>query len=528
MRERLISLALLVGMASLLAAGSVLVAVHHDGIDDAYISYRYAGNLARGYGLVFNPGERVEGYSNLLYVLMLAPAYKLGVEGAGIYRFSVGLNILAATAVLALLWSRLRRRFGGRAALAGGLLFALCPPIWCWTSSGMESMWVLLFQVVAWVAVDRLVEEGDRRMVVPATASAVLMVVMRADGFVVPVLLALYLLVRRQWKPACLLGAASGVALLAVVLWQWRYYGQAIANPYYVKVAGPVTARLWQAVKTLVGSRQMWLYWLAVGLYAGDAISGWVRAREPARMPVGVFMAAGLIAYYLYIGGDFFGERFLLFCVPLAIYGLFALRLIPAREWKLSGLWALLAVLLYQFAVPTAGTARLSEVLLGQGKRMQGTYWAELGRFLRAREPGKRIAVDAAGRIPFFSGLYAIDMLGLCDKHIAHVPARGEFMTGHGKHDARYLLRRNPDLIAAWSMDEECNLAYGLVRRRWEPTYAVKYMLYAENLSIPAGWPYVVEVRKTSPAGTALLFRRGYRYVVLERRARTEPPRKRS
>ncbi|MGO8788779.1 MAG: hypothetical protein ACLQVL_15550 [Terriglobia bacterium] len=39
------------------------------GLDDAFISYRYAENLARGEGLVFNPGERVEGYSNLLYLL---------------------------------------------------------------------------------------------------------------------------------------------------------------------------------------------------------------------------------------------------------------------------------------------------------------------------------------------------------------------------------------------------------------------------------------------------------------------------
>jgi len=47
------------------------------GLDDAYISYRYAENLARGEGLVFNHGERVEGYSNLLYVLAVVPAFWL-------------------------------------------------------------------------------------------------------------------------------------------------------------------------------------------------------------------------------------------------------------------------------------------------------------------------------------------------------------------------------------------------------------------------------------------------------------------
>ena len=43
--------------------------------DDAFISFRYARNLSQGHGLVFNPGfERVEGYTNFLWVLLLAPS----------------------------------------------------------------------------------------------------------------------------------------------------------------------------------------------------------------------------------------------------------------------------------------------------------------------------------------------------------------------------------------------------------------------------------------------------------------------
>src|SRR5262245_65582120 len=43
-------------------------------VDDAYISFRYGDNLVHGHGLVFNPGERVEGYSNFLWVMAMAPA----------------------------------------------------------------------------------------------------------------------------------------------------------------------------------------------------------------------------------------------------------------------------------------------------------------------------------------------------------------------------------------------------------------------------------------------------------------------
>src|SRR5947207_9391980 len=39
--------------------------------DDAFISFRYADNFVHGYGLVWNPGERVEGYTNFLWTLLL-------------------------------------------------------------------------------------------------------------------------------------------------------------------------------------------------------------------------------------------------------------------------------------------------------------------------------------------------------------------------------------------------------------------------------------------------------------------------
>jgi arabinofuranosyltransferase len=47
--------------------------------DDSFISFRYARNLAAGRGLVFNPGERVEGYTNPLWVLIAAGLFKAGV-----------------------------------------------------------------------------------------------------------------------------------------------------------------------------------------------------------------------------------------------------------------------------------------------------------------------------------------------------------------------------------------------------------------------------------------------------------------
>ena len=48
--------------------------------DDAFISFRYAENWAQGHGLVFNQGERVEGFSNLSWTLLFGWLIVLGLE----------------------------------------------------------------------------------------------------------------------------------------------------------------------------------------------------------------------------------------------------------------------------------------------------------------------------------------------------------------------------------------------------------------------------------------------------------------
>jgi hypothetical protein len=64
--------------AMLLAAN--MWRVHTFTIDDSFISYRYARNLARGLGLVYNAGEHIEGYTNFLFTVILAGGIKLGID----------------------------------------------------------------------------------------------------------------------------------------------------------------------------------------------------------------------------------------------------------------------------------------------------------------------------------------------------------------------------------------------------------------------------------------------------------------
>src|SRR5258708_3544166 len=70
-----------------------------DAVDDAYISYVYAHNAILGHGLTFNPGERVEGFSNFLWTAMMLPIVGGGFD---VGRISGALGVAFGVGVLAL------------------------------------------------------------------------------------------------------------------------------------------------------------------------------------------------------------------------------------------------------------------------------------------------------------------------------------------------------------------------------------------------------------------------------------------
>jgi len=115
-------------------------------IDDAYITFRYAQNLLAGYGLVFNPGERVLGTTTPLYALLMGGlGLFTGGPDAPFPWLALGLNALA-DAITCLLLVRLGERLGSRlAGLAAAAVWAIAPFSVTFAIGGMEtSIFVLL------------------------------------------------------------------------------------------------------------------------------------------------------------------------------------------------------------------------------------------------------------------------------------------------------------------------------------------------------------------------------------------------
>ena len=483
---------------------------HALGADDAYISYRYASNLVSGNGLVFNPGERVEGYSNLLYVLLVSAGLVL-LSHEQAYGFSVAINLLlTALSYVAFLWIA-RRTLRGQGPLVAVALFSLTPSTWIWTGSGMETPLVLLIVVLTWGALEMALETGERRAGWALGALAAVAVLSRADGFLIPLLAAGFCLLRGRRRLALQIGAVAALTLALLVAWRLWYYGYPLPNTYYVKVSGDLSDRLSSGLSALwqVGTRQG----LAVHLGALAGYLAWAFAQRGRRALGSLHFEAcfgiAWICYFVYLGGDVLFDRFLVPIFPLGI--LLALRW--SEEWGGNRLAKTrLVFLLVVFAA-----AQLAPLLVDPRMAYQTAKydrWVTLGRHLRAQHPDAVLAIDAAGKVPFFSGLRTIDMLGLNDERIAHLDARSSFRVGHNKYDPDYVLGRAPDLIAAW-MKPNLDLWWGIDRARYTRAgYRIRYLCSTHRR--PPG-PAIIDVSDFEASAIRRLRRRGHAYAVLER-----------
>ena len=346
-------------------------------------------------------------------------------------------------------------------------------------------------------------------------------------------LAALYLFAVGRKRQAFAAAAALGVTLAALIGWRLAYYGYPLPNTYYAKVSGPIGERLFH------GARQL----LSISLHAGlvphlaallVAAAVWVRpavSRGSTRIRFEVLLGLGWLAYWVYVGGDVFAERMLLILYPIGILLLLD-RTLFARAEVNSALAHQAggtlrspqtpSPLLRERSATTVGAVIALFQLLPLAIDTRFGYaldrydrWVTVGRHLaQGRYSGRLLAVDAAGKIPFYSELPVVDMLGLNDEHIAHLPARF-FEAGHNKYDPDYVLSRRPDLLADW-IDPRLDLRFGLPREKYEAAgFRLDFLVFTRKERPEEA---LVDVTSLDEASIVLLVRRGYRYALLSRR----------
>jgi hypothetical protein len=482
---------------------------HAWGCDDAYISYRYARNLAEGNGLVFNPEERVEGYSNFLYVLLSTPLVMLSKEN--VYFLSCILNICFLLAGFLLFQGYVEQKWGTGDSITASVLFALSPVLWVWTASGMETPMVLLLQIGVWLVVDKLSTGYQKRESLIFAALILLSVLSRADGFLFPVIGIVWLAVKRQYKTVLLSLGILTLVVIAYFGWRYGYYGYLWPNTYYVKISGPLSQRLTSAAKQLrevLFLKGLFAHFVLIIAVFLSGLSKTLRSRDWrfGQIDCGTFFVLGLIAYWLYIGGDVFVERFLILAIPIGIFALF--RFIRMFKDKLAMIGFPLVVLLFQFT-PVLHDANFDY------RTNKYDHWLTLGKYLGQQHAQATLAIDAAGKVPYFSNLYTIDMLGLNELRIGHLSS-SFFQLAHNKYDPDYVLAKRPEFIAAWGFPNR-DMRHGMLRSKYEASgYVLKYLVNSNNISKARN---IVDIEQVGESAYKSLYEEGYQYFVLQRSA---------
>lgn len=419
-------------------------------VDDAYITFRYARNFAVGAGPVFNPGERVEGCSSPSWMFLSATAIRAGLDPVP---FAKALGVAASLGLLIAVFVGLRRAgVTPRGAALSTLLLGSSMVLQIWAAAGMATTaYALVF-----FAGLLLLSEPRRSLgtVVAASAVLVLAALTRPEGLAFWALgFAISAVRAESWRGAlrsAVVYALPGAALAAYFAWRLGYYGFPFPNTYYVKTGGgpELWRQGWYGFRLFVTQPAHTFWFLAAALGAAAGLRS--RATRTATM----VMAGATVLHLLWVisvGDD--GLRVHRFQVPVLgplafLVGMsFRSGWVASRDTRRLGIAGAIAAML---AMPLSERALHSEFLkpLDEASLTYQEGNERLGRYLaRTRPPGTRIAVAAAGAIPYYSGLPTIDMYGLNDVHIAHQPfpeARGGRLM---KWDNRYVLSLRPDVI---------------------------------------------------------------------------------
>ena len=152
----------LLGLVTIAAAVLHVVYFFPRTVDDCFIYLRYAENLANGNGLVYNIGERVEGFSSPLWVLLLAIGEVLGMGGVSWMKF-LGVASLAGLMAGLYRYGRLQLELSPAAAWVAPLSVACNCYVITWTIHGLETPLFLALLVWSAVTLGPYLEAPTRR-----------------------------------------------------------------------------------------------------------------------------------------------------------------------------------------------------------------------------------------------------------------------------------------------------------------------------------------------------------------------------
>jgi hypothetical protein len=433
-------------------------------LDDAYIHFQYARQLAAGQPYVYNPGlPPSSGATGFLYPYLLAIGYLVGFQGLnlGLWAMTLGALALLASTWLVYKLSEIcdaPEWFG----IVIAVIFALTGAVSWHFMSGMETGLVILLVLLTLYTILR---QSLRATVMAAT----LLTLTRPEGgiFAVFAMIAMFLQLRRSSSPPRVRGGGWGEGLLLIPvlavgvqpLVNWLFTGSAVASgnsakslfgmipPYpdviLLRIADNFL-RMWSELFTSTSPREG-IYIPYPGLFALGGLAALLASRE--RRWLGGLLVAWLLAGTLAVAtldpAFWHFKRYqmpvMALFFPLAAAGVaFALpRWRPLRPLIIAG-----SVISLAFAIWT-GVQFLQHYALN----VDYIYLQplQMARWLQANTPvNATVAVHDTGLMRYQGGRTTLDMVGLT------TPGAAEYWRNGPGSVAEFLMQERPDYIASY------------------------------------------------------------------------------
>ena len=456
--------------------------------DDAYITFRTIDNFINGYGLRWNVAERVQTYTNPLWMLVLSGFYFFTRE---IYFTNLVVSIcLSVLTVYLVTFKIAKSRFSALLVL---VIFSSSKAFLHYSASGLENpltnvLIVLFFLVYLNVYTE---EESHKKPTIFLLALiAGLATLNRMDNILIliPTLVWVWW-GNRSWKTVGLM-IGGFIPFIIWELFSLVYYGFLFPNTAYAKLGGgiPHYKLVLQGIVYLVESvfrDPITLFTVAIAFI----VPFWTKQRQLWPLVLGILLT---VIYVINVGGDFMSGRFL--CTPL----LGAVIVVSQLPWlgyqttwgKLKSRLSILILMLSMLSVITylspinwiekpyefvraqvlqrfsdhflyvpmpledrakhLGSKR--KVVIFNVSNEKGIYYPMTGLWLArkgidvpaihfwaaegqlARQNQDKIAIKGAvGFFGFYAGpnVHVIDIFGLCDPLLARLPPSRVWRVGH-------------------------------------------------------------------------------------------------
>ncbi|MBK6921005.1 MAG: hypothetical protein IPH07_26655 [Deltaproteobacteria bacterium] len=461
--------------------------VHRFTVDDAYISFRYAANLVAGHGLVYNPGEAIEGYTNFAWTLLCAGGLSMGVDPHVTSKVLGALCAMGSMAVVYRLSARLQP-----------LGFMPCVATWLFATSSCSATWAIfgletgMFEFLVALGILWMFEEHDDAKRFPRSGLVFALAGLTRPEAPMYLGLAMLLLGRKMFaRQNIVRGLLFAVPIAIHLLWRHAYYGAWMPATLAAKT-GDLKAQ-WRNGRGYVLA---WLDHAGPLLFVtfyGFGLGVARRSRELLTLMV-LFVAVAI--YVILVGGDWMSYyRFMAPAEPFAFVLIcVALRSVTQTR-EPAAVIAVVLALAWGMVHRAYDFEGARKKFIKEEKRFWDNTAGQVAEWLVANGKPGRVALGDIGYVGYRTNYPILDLLGLVDPVIGQLP--GGYTKKHGPGYTEHFYEVMPEWAVLIHSGQDCKHAsLAAVRKIVEdPRFRRSYVLM-ENFQVNAEGSWCVFRRR--------------------------------